>query len=458
MSPLEYGQYQITLSTFGLLRVFNATWLSASVTRLYLEFEKKNQENVFFSTLLICSIIGSICIACISICVNLFYLKSKIDAELFILLNVAIIASIFNALFEIFVVVFRANFKPKKYVLYWLLFSVGKPFIGIILIIFLKFKGEGIFWGFFIVSFILDLVIFKELKIYKHFEFKKISKELFKQFMSYGIPIAFSFLSFWILTLSDRYIIEWIMGSASVGIYSLGYTISEKTLNFMYTVLMLAAYPIIIDNWQCDGIKKTQHLITEITRIFFLLCVPILVVLIVIPQNMVRVFSTEDFLGSASILPFIAVGIFLYGLTQYVIKGFELRKKSYKIAILALMAGVINIVLNLLLIPKFGIYGAGYSAVLSYTVYFVSAIYFVRNDMAWIPPFRSLINIYIAAVIFGLFLKYFYVKFQNDAFMIIFNISSGFFIYLLILLLIKEIKVSDIQRGWIFFVGFIKRK
>ena len=41
----EYGQYQLTLSAFGLIRVFSMVWLSASVTRFYLNFKNRNQES-----------------------------------------------------------------------------------------------------------------------------------------------------------------------------------------------------------------------------------------------------------------------------------------------------------------------------------------------------------------------------------------------------------------------------
>ena len=49
LSPTDYGYYQITLSTFGLIRVFSMIWLSTSVTRFYLNYKKKSQENIFLS-------------------------------------------------------------------------------------------------------------------------------------------------------------------------------------------------------------------------------------------------------------------------------------------------------------------------------------------------------------------------------------------------------------------------
>jgi len=455
-TPEEYGYYQITLSTFGLIRVFSLTWLSSSVVRFYLNHKNSNQEGVFFSTLFFCAIIGSVIVAVISLFISHQIFQNRITPILFSLINLSIIASVFNAFFEIFVVVFRAGLKPKKYSLFWILFSVSKPILGICLILWFGFRVDGIFWAFLVVPLLLDIIVFFQLDLHKNVKISFISYGLFRQFLQYGLPISFSFLSFWILSLSDRYLVEFFRGSAEVGLYSVGYTISEKTLNFIYTILMLAAFPIIVDNWEKHGDESTKKLITELTRYFLFLCVPILIILSAIPEKVFLIFSNEQFEEGAKVLPLIAGGIFLNGLTQYVLKGFELHKKSYKIALLALLAGLMNIGLNVVLIPRYGFLGAGISACVAYLIYFITAAYLVRNDMAWEPPYRSIFNIIISATILALFLirsSHLHVSLLYVAFI---QIPLGVIIFFSILILLKEIKIYEIQRGWNFLLGLVK--
>jgi len=455
-TPEEYGHYQITLSTFGLIRVFSMIWLSTSVTRFYLNYKNLNQQKTFFSTLFMCTLVGTFLVAVLSWAINFFIFRQKLDPELFSLINIAIGASLFNAFFEIFVMVFRAGLEPRKYSFFWILFAVGKPILGLCLIFLIGLRVSGIFWGFFIIPLLLDIIIFRKLNLKAYIRIPSISSGLFKQFARYGLPLGLSMFSFWILSLSDRYLIGFFCGNAEVGFYSVGYFISEKTLNFIYMILMLAAYPIIVDNWEKHGIKQTQILITELTRYFFLICVPVLTVLIVIPEDVLAIFSDKKYIDGARVLPLIAIGVFLNGLTQYVMKGFELLKKSIYIAIIALLAGLTNIILNLILIPRFGFFGAGVSACTAFGIYFILSVYFVRTKMSWIPPYRSIIRIFIAAGIISVYLAGLSSLIQNTFYTVILLIPSAMLIFFIMLLILREITKYEVLRGWHLIQGIIR--
>jgi len=452
----EYGYYQITLSTFGLIHVFSIIWLSSSVVRFYLNHKNSRQEGVFFSTLFFSAISGAILIAVFCWVINYSVFQSKISPVLFSLINLAIVASVFDSFFEIFVVVFRAGLEPKKYSLFWILFSIGKPILGICLILWFGLRVEGVFWAFLIVPLLLDMIIFFQLNLHKHIKLSAVSRSLFKQFFRYGLPICFSFLAFWVLSLSDRYLVEYFRGSTEVGLYSVGYTISEKTLHFIYTILMLAAFPIIVDTWEKHGDESAQKLITELSRYFFLLSTPILIILVTIPKQVFLIFSSEKFIEGARVLPFIAIGIFILGLSQYILKGFELHKKTNYIAFFALAAGFSNIIANIILIPKYGFFGAGISACVAYFVYFVIAVISARKQMAWKMPLASLLNIGIASFVLGIFLKTAAILIDNILLIALFIIPSGVIIFYLSLIIIREITSNEIKKTWNFAMSLLK--
>ena len=447
-SPEEYGHYQITLSTFGLIRIFSMIWLYQSVTRFYLEHKKQNQQTLFFSTLFICTLVCTLVVAGICWLINISIIQEHVSKPLFSLINISIAASIVSAFFETFIMTFRAGLEAKKYSLFWILFAVGKPLVGIALIFLFDFRVNGIFWGFFFVPLLLNCFIFRQLQLKNHLRIRSVSRSLIVQFVKYGVPISLSSFSFWILSLSDRYLIGLLRSSSDVGLYSVGYLISEKTLNFIYMILMLAAFPIIIDNWQKHGQEQTKRLITELTRYFFLICVPILTVLVTIPEQVLSIFSHTKFMSGAKVLPLIAIGVFLFGLNQYVLKGFELHKKSLNIAVLALTAGICNIVLNIILIPRLGFMGAGISACTAYLVYFVSSVLWVRKKMPWRPPYLSLIRIGIAAFVLAGYLivaTRFVHTILPTALCVI---PAGGLLFFFILMITREIKKHEIKKGW----------
>ena len=456
-TPEEYGFYQITLSTFGLIRVFSMVWVSSSVTRFFLSYKNKSKQNIFYSTLFICSVIGAVVVVIVSFFINRFYFFSKIDAELYHLINIAIAASFFTALFETFIVVFRAGLEAKKYSLFWILFSVGKPLLGIALILLFGFRVDGIFWAFLVIPFILEIIIFTQIGLFQSLAGKNFSHDLAKQFLRYGLPITMSFLAFWILSLSDRYLIEYFQSTSQVGFYSVGYVISEKTLNFLYMILMLAAYPIIVDSWEKHGKDYTQHLISELTRIFFIICIPFLVILVTLPDHVLLVFASDKFIKGANVLPLIAIGVFFNGLNQYVLKSFELQKKSYKIAGLAFFAGSTNIIANIILIPRLGYVGAGVSACLAYIVYFLSGWFFARKELAFRPPLYSITKIVLAGTIAGFFMSIVADWIQKTLFVIILVIPAGLLLFIGALFLLKELKKQDMIEGWNYLLRFVRK-
>ncbi|MFZ5517143.1 MAG: polysaccharide biosynthesis C-terminal domain-containing protein [Candidatus Zhuqueibacterota bacterium] len=446
-TPTEYGNYQLAFSAFGLIRVFSMAWLANCVTRFFLNQKNNGVQHIFFSTLGIASFVSAFGIATLSYLINIFFFKAKIADSLFSLVNLAIVASIFNTIFEIFVLVYRAGLEAKKYSLYWILFSVGKPLLSIGLILLFDLRVSAIFWGFLIVPLVLDIIVLFELNFIRQFRIQNFSMPLLREFANFGIPITFSMFSFWILSLSDRFLIEYFRGSSEVGLYAVGYVISERILTFAYTVLMLAAYPIIIENWEQHGDQKTQTLITELTRYYFLLCMPIVTVLLVVPKPMLKIFSSATFIDGAKVLPFIAIGVFFNGLCQYVLKGFELHRKSGSIAKLALIAGVINISLNLIFIPKYGYYGAGLSMLLTYLGYFILAIYFTKDELRWTPPIRSILNSILAACLLACFLLGSLEIIDSQLSFIFLILPSGIVLYYFSLFVIKEIKMEEVQKG-----------
>ena len=449
-TPEDYGYYQIALSTFGLIRVFSMIWLSTSVTRFYLKHKQQSREELFFSTLLFTTLTSALFVAALSLILNTTLLAASMSENLTSLINLVIAASIFNTVFEVFVVIFRAGLQPKLYTLYWVIFSVGKPVIGVLLIYVYHFRAAGIFWGFLIAPMILDVILFFKLRLHHQVKIRFFSYPLLKRFFKYGVPISMSFFAFWILTLSDRYLLGYFRGGAEVGLYSVGYTISEKTLNFIYMILMLAAYPIIIDNYEEFGDERAQQLITELTRYFFLICTPVMTVLVVMPRDMFLIFSDAKFIDGARVLPLIAAAVFLFGLNQYVLKGFELHQKSLRIAQLALIAGSVNILSNLILIPRMGYIGAGISALVAYVVYFMSSIYFARMELAWRPPLRSIIRILSVALLILVSVKGLSIILPTTLIRIVVLVPLTFILFYGLLIVIKEIDMREIKAGWTF--------
>jgi O-antigen/teichoic acid export membrane protein len=442
----EYGYYNIVLTTIGLIKVFSVVWLSQSVIRFYVLYKNNKQESTFLTTLLFCSITNTFVIALLALLINIIFFRSKISPELYGLMNLGIPASVFMSLFETLIMIYRASLRPKKYSFYWICYVVIKHLVGLFLIYFAGMRVEGIYWAFIVIPIFMFSSIFIDLQLYKNIKISHLSLQLFHEFKKYGIPLALSNLSYWLLSLSDRYLLEFFRNSSEVGLYSVGYSISEKTIQFSYLFLILAATPIIVDNWERYGRESTQALIKELTRYYFLLLTPILIIFIVLPEQIFLIFADKDFIHGAKVLPFISFGTFLLGLSQYIVKGFELAKKSNYIAFIALFAGIINIVLNIIFIPHFGYFGASVSCFIAYLIYVICATVFVKKFLPWHIPFHSIARIAGTSIFIGLGL--FVIKTVMTLHVFSFILISLFsvIIFYILLFLLGEIRSDEIKK------------
>jgi O-antigen/teichoic acid export membrane protein len=451
----QYGYYNLALSTIGLIKAFSLVWLSSSAMRYYYRYFKKHADHFFTSTLLVATIVSGLFFALLSYLLLTFIFQARISAEFHAVLVITILSSIFVTFFEIFVVIFRAGLNPSRYSIYWLTYVIGKPLLGILLIVKFKMGAEGIYWGFLIIPLILDIFMLIDQRTLANFKLKFYSTRLVKRLAAYGAPLALSNLAFWVLSLSDRYLIQYFRGSSEVGLYGLGFGIPEKTLQFAYMTLMLAAYPIIIQNWESSKRVETQRLITEMSRYYLVLITPILVTLIVLPQDVLLFFSDKQFIGGARVIPIVAGGLYIYGLSQYVQKGLELKSNSKYIAVTAGIAGLLNIILNIILIPRMAYLGAAVSSLLAYIVYFTCSLFFVRRDLPWKAPWPSVLKTLFAAVTMGVSIIIIHQTIHIYLLRLFSCLIGGFLAYTIVLAVTKEIRPNELA---IIFGAFKKNK
>ena len=247
------------------------------------------------------------------------------------------------------------------------------------------------------------------------------------------------------LILSDRYLLQYFKGAEDVGVYSVSFSVVDGSLGLLYSVLMLAAYPIIVLTWEEKGKAVTQQLIGELSRYFFILCVPVFVGISILGKDIFGLFVGEDFAESYRLVPLFAFCAVAQGLFQYVAKSFELYKKTLFLAFVFLVAGVVNIWLNVLFIPSYGYMGAGIAKTVAYVILLVLGLGVCHSFMPWLAPIRSLLRVGLAtafmAVILILLKRYLAVSLVN----LVFLIGVGATVYGTLLLLFREMRKNEID-------------
>ncbi|MGZ5491462.1 MAG: lipopolysaccharide biosynthesis protein, partial [Nitrososphaeraceae archaeon] len=426
--PDDYGIYSLVWATVNILILLIGGWLSMSIIRFYPKFEKDDNLNYFKSNIIVLAfisilIIGTLFYICILI------IKIWITEKIYILM---LIGSFLFMLFTLFEILLHF-LSIKREVVWYSIFFIGRTVFGLVagvlLVIFFKLGIEGLFWGI-IISLVIALPLLwrKSVGIVK-FNNTKISKLFVKEISSYSFPLVISSLAMWILSISDRYILQIFRGAHEVGIYSASYNISEQPLMLFISLFFLASGPISINIWEKNGIEESRNFASNTTRLFLIICIPLSVVLSVLSKPIITLMTGTEYIDGYKIVPFVVSGTFFMGLQQRFQVAFMFYKKTKFIMYMIIGSGLLNLILNFLLIPKYGYMAAAITTLVSYLVLFLLTYVFSCKFFTWIFPFKSLIKVVLSSIIMGLAI-YFIFIFLNYSTIIklILSVLAGLFI------------------------------
>lgn len=213
-----------------------------------------------------------------------------------------------------------------------------------------------------VLSIALSIIVIRKLG------FSLPSIDIIRKFMRYSWALTFVAMEGGLLSKIDRYFIGYFLGPASIGIYHIIYQICSALDLFAMPIrkYYLAYLPKKWDSEKQDIVKQN---IRQGLLYFALLSSWFLIMIALLIKPFLVMMKNESFLGESNISAIVLVtglGIIFFTATRFYFQMAKLMEQNY-IHLLALLAALVaNVVLNVLLIPKFGIMGASVATFVSY--------------------------------------------------------------------------------------------
>jgi O-antigen/teichoic acid export membrane protein len=392
--PEDYGKYAVVLAISGLLNSFLFQWLRAGVLRFLPKFKKDNRDvfinTIFFSFILISTVIG---LFCFLIWISKLRIPGIEEVNTLIVFLVVLSMGWFDLNLEIL----RSELSPKLYGK----LSLAKALLTLVISVLLIKLGLGyisLMLGVIIGNIIPLCFLFNKLWLPINIEFFRI--DIFFELLRYGFPLAITFALSYLIYSSSRFLLNYFGETANTGIYSVTYDFTQQTLLLLMMIVNLASYPLIIRSLENEGIESAKKKIEENTVILFLVSLPAALGLIMLSSNICNiVFGIEYRQMASKILPIISVAGLIYGFKMYYIDlSFQLGKCTNLQIIPVIIAALANILASFILIPKYGIFGAAYSALVSYIFSIVSSMFIVKRVFPLPFPKYEVIKIIISAI------------------------------------------------------------
>lgn len=442
-SPADYGNYVLVTATISILTII-VGWIGMSIIRFYPACEQDGRLHEFYSTVIRCLFISIAALAVIFLGV-IFVTKPRLEDQLYSLMLIGTLIFIFTATFEVLQHLLRVKRWVGLYSIFSIWRSVSTLGFGIALVVIFGFGVDGLLWGAVLSSAVAIPLLWK-FSIGKMPWKGNNSIKLAKEMAKYGFSLVVGNLAAWILSLSDRYVLQFFRGPQEVGIYSVSYGISEKSIILLTSLFMLASGPLGMSIWEKEGRKRSQEFVSKLTRYYLIVCLPVVAGLSVLARPVVELLTAPAYYEGFRIVPLVALGGFFLGLQQRFQSGLKYYKKTHLIMVSIVASGLLNLGLNVFLIPKYGYIAAAATTLVSYVFLVVMMVVMSRKYFVWKFPFRSLGNTVCASVVMIVAIYPISNSLTSSTLInLVAGICIGVVVYFLMLFFLREPQKEEIQ-------------
>ncbi|MBN2406648.1 MAG: polysaccharide biosynthesis protein [Elusimicrobia bacterium] len=203
----------------------------------------------------------------------------------------------------------------------------------------------------------------------------KISYKILKEPLAYGYPQIVASYSNWLIQSGDRYVLRIFEAVETVGLYSFGYRIGNLIKMVLAEPLKDALWPIVLKK-EDDPDQQKEFLKRSATYFYLAGIFAVLGLSLFSKEAIMLLARKKEYWGSWIIVPVIGFSYIQHGLGYFFDWGIIMKNKSYHRSGNLLAAAAVNIGLNFLFIPIWGMMGAAIATLISYIVWNILRLYF----------------------------------------------------------------------------------
>jgi O-antigen/teichoic acid export membrane protein len=394
-NPVAYGKYSLFLVYAAPLELLFIEWLDQSIGK-YLppvqspEDRHRVKDAIFLSIALI--VLAEIAVS--AVVLGLGNLLVAPEWRSFLVPTAVFI--VVSSLFDIIAIVFAAEYRAREYTSYQLTDSVVTFLLRLLLVssIF-SMDIRLMFWSV-IVSHCLLLPFMwvrgglptpRRLAIFLRSSEIRGTARLF---LVFGLPMTVFFLSSVLLDVGDRYVLNILMGPASVGIYDTNYRLIAGVVVLMVAPVTITLHPYLMRVAGSGDSRLIEQAIGSVVENLLLIGALTVGLTFLLHGYIARIVLGPEFRAGSVVMPPVVAGVFFFNIGTFVHKPFEIVGRTHVMLVFGVIAAAADIGLCFALIPVMGYDGAAYATLFSYVIYTVCVGYLGWRIFPWRVNLRRL--------------------------------------------------------------------
>jgi O-antigen/teichoic acid export membrane protein len=377
-SEAEYGVLELATVTLAALAILADAGLASASQRSWFDYtdEQHSERRVVMSTAIVVSLAASA-----TICAALIVAREPVSEWLFagqqytavvVLLAAALPLTILAQLLR---ELMRLRFRAWHYMISASLGAALTGFLGVGAVLFLDAGLDGVLWGVVIGTGAATLY---GLAVVRADLGTTVSSGELRTMLAYGLPLVPAALALWALTFIDRIMLARLSDLAEVGQYAVANRVAMPLL-FAVAAFATAFSPFILAAHSDDPEAEKElraRVLTYVTAGLVLMALA----LGLFARQIVDIVA-PGFDRAYQATGLVAAGLAAFGVSTVTMTGLSITRRTGRVAFAATLVAAINIGLNLLLIPLWGMMGAAVATLVAFVL--LAVLYHLQAQRAY---------------------------------------------------------------------------
>jgi len=389
LSPAEYGAYALGFSVMSLVHTCLFTWLEASMARFYAAEPDDAGRDDLFATIYWAWLAVALALPLIS---GAILIALPVSLGLKLAIGAGLASILGRSLLKLAQERRRAGGVVKGYAVFDIIQVAGGFGLGVILAL-AGWGGAGVLAaGGMASGALLAAALPSEIRLARRGRFEP---HRVNAYLVYGLPLSLSLVLSLTLATTDRFVLARYLNEAAVGAYHAGYSLSSRTLDVMFIWLGMAGGPAAVAALERGGEAALRRTALAQARLMALIAVPAAtgVALVARPLSMLMVgpgLASQ----AAGVTPWIALSALFSGVTTYYFHtAFTLARRTRLLLLAIAIPAAFNLILALVLVPRFGLAGAVWATAASYGLGLLTSALLGRQAIALPVPWSTLARV-----------------------------------------------------------------
>lgn len=384
LNATDYGILEISNTFFSLLLVIFLLNIDSGLFKLFYDkvdtFNNEDKVNTVFSFYLVYAFIVSVLFVLISPFISLVLYGKTSFSYLIILV---VISSFLQGIVHLYLSIYRMKEKPLNYCLFNVALTILLALLNVLFVVYYKKSYIGIREASVLGIGFIALILFSLNKIKL-----QIQPIILKKVLKLCLPLAGSALASWVFNLTDRFMIRVLYDQSSalreVGVYGLSAKYAS-IVQFILVFPFMMAWSNLMFTYQHE--KNAKEIFAKVFDIIVIISMLLYLVVSLFSKQVIHILTDNvEFSSAYTVVPLLALSNIIYAYYMVFTVGVTLVEKTKYMFYSDMIAAASNLLINIVLIPKYGFIGASISSLVSILIR--AGVLYCFSQSCYKIPFR----------------------------------------------------------------------